>query len=536
MAEAERTFLGMTHNPFREPAAGFFEQGGRKTHLERLRHLSQWSRRVLLVTGPEDAGKTSLYRQLAATLEPGVTAARINASLVNSGREVLAAVASGFGLFVTANANTQGLRHLLLGHVEQQSSRDRLCLALVDDAHLLDNKAVDELIRLASESAMHLVLFGEVRMVPVVERAASARGVGWQEIRLTGYGDADARDYLEWRFRQARYRGRVPFTDHEVKEMVRQSQGLPGRMNRMANVLLARLESGGARPARPGFPRLHVAILALVVTATGLLYVILSGRESMSEAPSAMELAREAVSATDATTIREPDLSATSDELGLADEPASVEDTASAEAVVSASGTAVADPPMAESPEPVAVGSPAGVEAPIDDGSGVSATGGPSEAIVANVTTPETTAPAVVVVEPQTPAEEAPAAEPVVEAPSEVAGERQATPADAADRGRSDVAWLLAQDPNAFTLQLVTVSTLASAKAFVEKQQVPEEFAIYPLNRDGRTLHVVLYGLYSTRQAAQMAADRLPPEVGDIQPWIRPLEQVQATARLSLRQ
>jgi type II secretory pathway predicted ATPase ExeA len=66
MAEPERHFLGLTHNPFTPPQSGFFERGGRRRHLEQLRHLSEWSRRVLLVTGPEGAGKTMLFRELAA--------------------------------------------------------------------------------------------------------------------------------------------------------------------------------------------------------------------------------------------------------------------------------------------------------------------------------------------------------------------------------------------------------------------------------------------------------------------------------------
>ena len=70
MTEGARAFLGLTHNPFIPPNQGFFERGDRKTHLEQLRHLSQWSRRILLVTGPDEVGKTALYRELAATLEP----------------------------------------------------------------------------------------------------------------------------------------------------------------------------------------------------------------------------------------------------------------------------------------------------------------------------------------------------------------------------------------------------------------------------------------------------------------------------------
>ena len=84
MAEKERAFLGMTHNPFIKPDEGFFDRGDRKTYLEQLRHLSHWSRRVLLVTGPDGVGKSTLYRQLSASLEPKVKAARVNGSLINT--------------------------------------------------------------------------------------------------------------------------------------------------------------------------------------------------------------------------------------------------------------------------------------------------------------------------------------------------------------------------------------------------------------------------------------------------------------------
>lgn len=99
-----------------------------------------------------------------------------------------------------------------------------------------------------------------------------------------------------------------------------------------------------------------------------------------------------------------------------------------------------------------------------------------------------------------------------------------------------DTRWLLRQNPAFYTLQLVTVSARERAQAFVAKQKEPGEFAIYQLQRDGRILHVVLYGLFSTREAAQAAADRLPAEVGDVQPWIRQVGQVQAAARISTLQ
>lgn len=519
--ERERNFLGLTHNPFVEPQRGFFERGGRKTYLEQLRHLSEWSRRVLLVTGAEGVGKTTLYRELAATLEPRVKAARINGSLVNTGFEVLSAIAQGFGLATPPDANTQSLRMDLVEHIEAQTASDRLCLALVDDAHQLDNKALESLIALAHECGLHLVFFGEVRMVPMIERTASARGVGWQEIRLTGYGEADARDYLEWRFSQAKYRGRIPFTDNEVRDLVKLSEGLPGRINQMANVLLVKLETGDGVAGRQGFPRLHGALLALLVVLVGLLYLVVGegGADDVPEAQPIGEVAEadpaaapEAEVAEAGEALTEPTTQAPDPQVAPASEP---ENDA---------GTPSETQPEPEAAEPAGSSEMAGAQASSD------ATAGSEDEAPAAAAGP---APADVAAEAADPTPEAQpetaAAEPAQPAPS---------PAPAIDLppGAKGTAWLLEQNPDHFTIQLVTVSSADSASTFVARQQQPAEFAVYQLARDDRILHVVLYGLFSSRSAAQTAADNLPAEVGRVQPWIRPVGQVQDAARLSTRQ
>jgi DamX protein len=534
-AETERTFLGLTHNPFVEPHRGFFERGGRKTHLEQLRHLSEWSRRVLLVTGAEGVGKTTLYRELAATLEPRVKAARINGSLVNTGFEVLSATAQGFGLGLPLNANTQSLQLDLIEHVEAQTAADRLCLALVDDAHLLDNKAMESLIALAHDSGLHLVFFGEVRMVPMVERAASAKGVGWQEIRLTGYGEADARDYLEWRFGQAKYRGRIPFTDNEVKDLVKLSEGLPGRINQMANVLLVKLETGEGSPARGGFPKVHAALLTLLIVMVGLLYLVVGnggGEEpSVADDDTASELLVDVGEPpSPAQSLASDGLARTSDNVVVEATDPTEESAVPSEAMLA--GDSLHEPETMPEEAEVALAPTPVSETPIA-GEVESRVGGvPAEDVAQEL---EVASPPVAE---ETPAEESPAqsspAQPSPAQPSPVQQESVST-VDL-PTGAKDTRWLLAQDPDYFTLQLVTVSSPESASAFVARQRDAAEFTVYQLQRDGRILHVVLYGLFSSRSAAEAAADSLPAEAGRVQPWIRPVGQVQDAARLSTLQ
>ncbi len=434
MSDPERGFLGLTHNPFTSPGDDFFERGDRKTYLEQLRHLSQWSRRLLLVTGLFGVGKTTLYRQLSASMEPRVKATRINSTLVSAPREVLANVAQGFGIAVPLDANTQLLTGLIIDHVDEQAEIGRFCAALVDDAHLLDYKSVDALLVLMGRCELRLILFGEQSVVTVVGRSAERHFVEWHEMRLSGFAAQDIRAYLEWRFHQAKYRGRLPFTDQQVVDLARLSEGLPGRINKIANDILIQLESGVDRhPER--FPGLHRALITLVIVLLGLVYVVWQAGQGADETP-----------------------------IELAQAPDRVEEAAVAKPF------------------------------------------------------------------------EAPAIEPVVE---QVAVARtQAVLPDIVPEpklGRRDGAWLMSQPTSVYSIQLVTVSSGERALAYIDNQRNPSDFGSYRLQRDGRILYVVVYGLFDTRAQAEVAAKSLPVEVGNVQPWVRPMDQIHGAIRTTLQ-
>ena len=510
MADGEHGFLGLTHNPFTEESDAFFPGGDRQTHLDQLRHLSQWSRRVLIVTGPEGVGKTMLFRQLSMTLEPRVKAARINAVLVNSAKDVLGAIVQGFGISPPTDSSPQSVSNTIVTTVINQDRQGRFCLVMVDDAHRLAFQALEELLKISKSCPMRVLLFGEPTIIGMAARSAERLEVEWHEMRLTGYSEADIEAYLTWRFEQAQYRDKLPFASDQVQKLAKVSGGLPGEINRIAGELVSRLESGEDAQRRR-FPTAHRLLVVLLLALVGVAYLIFSDSDAKRE--------RHEREVAEVTQIELPPVEVVDD--AVDDEPIR---------------------PVEQRPDPASdEQSPTVVaEAVDDDADPASEENAIAEAVVstavatqdpepASTSEPER-APEVEAVEPPAPAVETASREvepdpvPVTEsAPDRVAA--------GLGGGLKDTDWLLAQSPDRYTLQLVSVSSKERVDAFVSRQRQPGDFAWYTIDRDGRTLYVITYGLFSDKDAASEAAANMPPEVGDLEPWVRQMRYVQDAAR-----
>ena len=463
MSETETDLVSERANPFSAPASSFFEGGDRRIHLDKLRHLSQWPRRVQLVTGPRGVGKSALYRQLSASLEPRAKAARINGSLVNSAREVLMAILQGFGLAAPPDADTQLLQEIISEHALGQEQVERYCATLVDDADLLEPRALEQLMALAGRSPLRVVMFGEVRLVRAVERLASLLDVEWHEIRLSGLTPQDVRSYLEWRFSRVGLRARLPFSDAQIRDLARLSDGLPGRIDQMANVLLTRIQASGTEAPRRRFPAQHGALLAVLVVVVGLVYLLQSPSEPGSESESGKR----------ATAVERIEIPSAGAGASSGDRDREIAPTA---------------PPQGGRDREIAPTAP-----PQGDRDREIAPTGPRQ------------------------------------------GDRDREIAPTA-AGVKDARWVMAQPGSAHTIQLVTLSSAERAAQYVAGQPDPSPFATYRLQRDGRILHVVVFGSFASREQAEAAATRLPASVGAVQPWIRTFAQVQEAARSAIQQ
>ena len=503
---SQRTFLELTHNPFAPPKEGFYSGADRKSHLEQLRHLSQWSRRVLLVTGNFGIGKSTLFKELSSNLPGNAKGARISGSIVTSEREVLLAVAQGFGIACDQEAHLEDIVALVLRSVEEETQKERFCVVMFDDAHLLAHTAIALLMRLVAESSLRVVMFAEPALVGNVTPSAKKHEVEWFEIRLNGFPPQEVRDYLEWRFAQAQYRGRLPFTDAQVEKIAERSGGNPNVIDFMANELLADLETGQVRDLGGAFPRRHLVLVAIIGILVFLVYQLyMQPASSDIEAPveiaqvettvkpetleqlesPADEGAEEAEKAEELEELEQ--LNELEEIQEIEDLEAESEEARSIEPEpqdIAVADNTVEPPPQLEEPEqqPKQQQEDRQTEVPEEP-----------ESII-----------------------------PVEEASSEVGSEIPA--------GINGPRWLRAQNPNHYTLQLMTLSRVQGGADLIRRQSEPSEFAMYPLVRGDKRMYVVTYGVFSSQSAAEQAGRSLRSSKGElssIKPWIRPFSNVQ---------
>ena len=101
-------------------------------------------------------------------------------------------------------------------------------------------------------------------------------------------------------------------------------------------------------------------------------------------------------------------------------------------------------------------------------------------------------------------------------------------PAETEESAILDESWILAQNPNHYTLQVIALSSRERVEALVQGYDQLAPFAIYTALSKGRPLYILLQGKYAQLDAARSARDAFPPAIQKSdQLWIRKFGKVQ---------
>jgi DamX protein len=110
-----------------------------------------------------------------------------------------------------------------------------------------------------------------------------------------------------------------------------------------------------------------------------------------------------------------------------------------------------------------------------------------------------------------------------------------APPLGQADSGQAepprDEAWVLAQDPGRYTIQLAAGQNRDAAQRFSTVHGLRGQFAVFRTRQQGKDWYVLVYGSFPDRDAASQALENLPPYARTARPWPRSFKSIQDLIR-----
>lgn len=112
-------------------------------------------------------------------------------------------------------------------------------------------------------------------------------------------------------------------------------------------------------------------------------------------------------------------------------------------------------------------------------------------------------------------------------APSGGAANQVASPAKPTPRSTDDNGWIQAQEPKAYTLQLVGARDRASIARYITRNKVAMPYAIFQRPLNGRPWYSLVAGVYPDRNAAIAARSRLSSSLNREGVWPRTFASIQ---------
>ncbi len=480
----------MTREPFADAIEDdlFYAEPGRQQKLDILLHLTQYGDELVLVAGPPGSGKTTLLQQyLRKALDTWIVA-RIDAHGGIDERKLLQQ------LFHQMNMDFHGATHSELfermqHHFDALQHNALQAVLLVDNAEQLTVTALKRVLEMVAltnaeeKPLLSVILFGARELDehfhdPLL---GSQTHVSRRNIDLLPFSQADTTHYILYRLSAAHFSADKPFTEAVLKKIHKQSIGWPGEINRLAHdVLIESLPTIGITPSINKV-RTVAALSGIVLLGTLLFFQdkfnawFTTEPTATASQPAPASLPVAAVPTAIPNEVPMPD---------VAHEP-----EPSSQNIVKKNVDVVFAPESDKSTMPdTAILSPVSTAAPL----------------ITEEEVEQETLPVEVVIPPSI------NTSPV---PADLPGFRNA--------------WILKQNPEHYTLQLVAGNNINTLRSFIRQHPLDEPLAIYHTTRKGKAWFGLIRHSYPDKQTALEARRQLPAALRQQNPWVRPFSALQ---------
>ena len=548
-----KTVLGLKKDPFSaepDPAVYYaFESFEQRLGL--FKDLVEGHDGLILVSGKSGSGKTTLVNRYLASSDLIWRPCRIRTSPGTA----------------SARISERKGQHSHPAYIFQDS---REPIAIVDNAHKLSQRQLKLLLREIQLSGSllkikRLVLLGETNLFAWVTNLAKTLSpeITINQIYLPGLAEAETETYLQYRMAVAGYVGRKLFDASVAKKIHHIAEGFPGPVNVAAdkwlkeNYSYSRKGRGIFRriPGRPLFTFGWIAAGILIIFVAAFVFYPdrkspLSLLKDLKPGPKvyhgkisedlklAQNLFRQEIPPADHPFQSRMKIEITPpvEDKTVSSQPAfvvaekqelrketefgepikqltKVETSIPVEEKPISSRPAVVSPENRKALKETEFDEPLQPQTKIETPPPVGKESVPSQPIVA-------------------PSEQRELAEKTEPRPAE-ARLPQAAIEKTEERSIHSEKWLLSQEPNDYTIQLMGARDEVLLFDFVKKYQLLEqnEIAFYQTTFKDKPWFQLLYGVYPTQRDALSAADKLPQKIRDSSPWIRRLSAVQKAIR-----
>ncbi len=468
----------------------YYAEPTRGQRLDILLHLTQYGNEMLVVTGPEGSGKSTLMRHFLEKAPGNWKICSLNAHAKLDPEQLLYRICHSFNLPVEPDALNDMIA-TVKRQLDQLLAGTSTVVVVMDNAHALPISSLALLTDLAkvknqhSGSLLRIVLFAEPQIkIPLATiETENKPKYPIRKIDLPPFDEKHTGELIRHRTRTAGLVADNTFTDAAIVKIHKQSAGIPGAIVELAHRVLFEMtplkrrtklkssaKTGGENTKTP--LALVLAVVVVVVIALILLFQEEINRlYTQQTTPSQEDRAPARVTS--------PLVLPKLNESALEAEAVAPVDVAEAATV-----EPVNQYTAAEKNEDMAVMADQSAMAPANTPQESPSTG---DAIIAGRT-------------------------------------------DQPDLARNihREGWLLEQKPDYFTLQLVAGYQISTVNNYLNQHKLPAtELAYYHSINKGKDWHSLVFGIYPDYGSAKLAIDTLPPEVRQANPWIRRLKNIQ---------
>lgn len=508
-------------NPDTHPDIPFFMGGDRRSVLDEITHLCQFSHNLVAVLGESGVGKTALAYQAAIELSNNADCCVMESSILNSTENMLLLLAQHIGVFVPDDANIDTIIGVLNEY--QPSGLHQHVVLVIDEAHHLDQDALAAFIQLLQKPApnyFHVLLLGNSTLLMQLDGLAKG-GVLVYDIPLCPFSESELEHYLSFKLAQVGYQGAELFGYDSVQHIWRETKGIPARVHQVArNKLLGSNFNHDDEP-RLGLPIGYMAIVVILLAALILAVFYIDDTDTPSDqAPSdSSSVSLEASSQAGETKDKSVLIQSDSESDSLQNDSVQDSTTLNLDQTQNAVSSSETSLPVMDA------GAETSSFAVIDDTEVISA-------IVPKVEQPKTTEPVNDESDNTVDAQTAPSISvpPVVKPPVTAQPPKSipVKPVSPLPRSlTSNESAVMSWPASGYTLQVMAAAQLASVNRFVNSQPNRALLRVVTLRRNSAPWHVVFAGVYETREEALASIRELPDSQKKAQPWPRRISDIQ---------